>query len=355
MNIPPEILEILKQSYFENTVQAYLIALAIFFGILIITFLFKTIIIMRLKKLAKLTKSTVDDMLVEAIYKIRWPFYSVIALYVSIHSIIVSDSIMQIGNNIMMIVFVYYAVKVMQQLVNFFMYKSAMKKGELKPEDKASLNMMKSILNALIWIIAFILILSNFGINVTSLIAGLGIGGIAIAFALQNVLGDIFASFSIHLDKPFKVGDYIVIGEDSGTVMKIGLKSTRIQTLQGQELIVSNKELTEVRVHNYKIMKKRRVSFNFGVLYETPVSKLEKIPSIVKDIISKIDQAELYRAHFTDFGDFSLNYSVMYYILSKDYGLYKNIQQEINIELLKRFAKEKIEMAYPTQTVFLKK
>lgn len=355
MEIPPQVLEILKLSYFGNTVQEYAIALGVFFGILLVTFIFRTIVVFRLRRLAKKTKSNLDDMLVEAVNKIKLPFYLVIAFYVSLHSITVPERVITYGNYVVMIVFIFYAVKVLQQLVNFFVHRSAMKKGELKPEDKASLNMIKSILNALIWIISFILILSNLGIDVTSLIAGLGIGGIAIAFALQSVLEDIFASFSIHLDKPFKVGDYIEIGGDSGTVKKIGLKTTRIQTLQGQELIVSNKELTESRVNNYKRMNKRRVSFTFGVLYETPLKKLEKITSIVEEIVSNHEKVVFVRVHFIDFGDSSLNYKVVYNVMSKDYGVYLDIQQDINLELLKRFAKEKIEMAYPTRTVFLKK
>ena len=197
--------------------------------------------------------------------------------------------------------------------------------------------------------------IQNLGYNVSGLLAGVGIGGIAIAFALQNVLADVFASITIYFDKPFKVGDYIVIGADSGTVKNIGIKSTRIQTLQGQELVVSNKELTEARIHNYKKMKTRRVVFEFGVEYDTPTKKMKKIPGMLDKIFKKVDGADMERVHFKSFGDSALLYEVVYYISTKEYKIYMDIQEEMNLELKQAFEKEKISMAYPTQTLYLKK
>ncbi len=206
-----------------------------------------------------------------------------------------------------------------------------------------------------VWLVAAIIVFQNLGYNVSALVAGLGVGGIAIAFAVQNILTDIFSSFSIYFDRPFQEGDYIVVGDDSGTVKKIGIKSTRIQSLKGEELIVSNKELTETRIHNYKKMRERRISFNFGVVYETPTEKLRKIPEIVKSITDKIELVRLDRVHFDKFGDFSLSFEVVYYLNTSDYNKYMDIQQDINIDLKEAFKKEKIDFAYPTQTVFLNK
>ena len=164
-----------------------------------------------------------------------------------------------------------------------------------------------------------------------------------------------FASFSIYFDKPFQTGDFIIIGKDMGTVKHIGIKTTRIETLEGEELIVSNKELTETRIHNYRGFEKRRMSFSFGIKYETPTEKIRAIPQMVKDIMGNIELAEIYRIHFTDFGDFSLNFSAVYYIASGDFTVHKNVQHEINIALMERFEKEGIEFAYPTQTVYIRK
>ena len=217
------------------------------------------------------------------------------------------------------------------------------------------MEVLKKVVKGVLWAIAIIIVLSNFGYNVSTLAAGLGIGGIAIAFAFQAILGDIFASFSIYFDKPFKIGDFILIGNDMGTVKHIGIKTTRIQTLQGQELIVSNKELTETRVHNYKKMERRRISFTFGVEYDTKLKKLEKILEIVKEIFKKIKIADLDRVHFKQFGDFSLNFEVVYYVNKPDYLEYMDTQQEINFALKERFEKESIEFAFPTQTIYVNK
>jgi small-conductance mechanosensitive channel len=200
-----------------------------------------------------------------------------------------------------------------------------------------------------------LLILSNIGVNITSLIAGLGIGGLAIAFALQRILEDFFSSFSIYFDKPFEEGDFIIVGSDMGVVKHIGLKTTRLQTLQGQELVISNKELTDSRVNNYKKMKKRRIVFTFGVEYSTPVAKMKKINKIVEAIFKKIEGADLDRVHFKEFGDFSLNYEIVYYVKTGDYLEYMNIQQEINLTLKQQFEKENIEFAFPSQTIYMKK
>jgi len=183
----------------------------------------------------------------------------------------------------------------------------------------------------------------------------LGIGGLAIAFALQNILEDMFSSFSIYFDRPFQIDDFIVIGDDMGIVKKIGIKSTRIQTLQGEELIISNKELTGKRIRNFKKMEKRRIVFKFGVVYETSTEKLKKIPGIIKDIMDRAELAEIDRVHFKEFGDFSLNFEVIYYIKSREYIDYMNTQQEMNFAIKERFEQEGIEMAYPTQTLYVNK
>ena len=190
----------------------------------------------------------------------------------------------------------------------------------------------------------------------------LAIGGaataIVIGFALQHVLSDFFSAFSIYFDRPFEIGDYIIVGEYSGTVTKIGMKSTRVQLLQGEELVLANSELTKTSVRNFKKMKKRRISFTFGVTYDTTSKQLKKIPEIIKNIINpeKIEYIDrLDRVHFTEFGDFSLNFEVVYYVKTKDYVKYRDTQQEINFKIKEAFEKEGIEMAFPTQTIYLNK
>lgn len=216
----------------------------------------------------------------------------------------------------------------------------------------------KKIINFIIYLFALLIILYVLKIDLSGAVVGLGVGGIAIAFALQNVLGDAFSAFSIYFDKPFEIGDFIIVGDYSGTVKKIGMKSTRLQLLQGEELVLANSELTRSSVRNFKKMKKRRISFSFGVTYATPTDKLKKIPDIIRNIINsdKLEYVDnLERVHFTEFGDFSLNFDVVFYIKNKDYAKYMDTQQEINFAIKEAFEKEGIEMAFPTQTIFLNK
>ncbi|MEM2131509.1 MAG: mechanosensitive ion channel family protein, partial [Candidatus Woesearchaeota archaeon] len=222
-------------------------------------------------------------------------------------------------------------------------------------KESSLLKVMNTLFQGFVWIIAILTALSNLGVNITSLIAGLGVGGIAVAFALQRILEDIFSSFSIYFDKPFEEGDFITIDNEAGTVEHIGIKSTRIRTLQGEELVISNKEMTTARIHNYKKMSKRRAVFTFGVEYNTDVKKLKKINEIIKNIFDRLEIAELDRSHFKTFGDFSLNYEVVYYINNREIKDYLDTQEKINLMLVEAFKKEKIEFAFPTNTIILKK
>jgi hypothetical protein len=196
------------------------------------------------------------------------------------------------------------------------------------------------------------IILGVFGQNLSGIIVGFGVGGIAIALAIQNILSDALTAFSIYFDHPFEIGDFIVVGDHAGTVTKIGIISTRIQLLQGEELIISNKNLISTSVRNFKKLQRRRIVFTVKVTSETSVEKLKKIPQIIAKIIKKTELTELDRVHFRDFGDFSLDFEVVYYITTGDYNKYMDIQQQINYGILEEFDREKIEMAYPTQKIF---
>jgi small-conductance mechanosensitive channel len=211
---------------------------------------------------------------------------------------------------------------------------------------------LKKVIQLVVYSFAFLIILGVFQIDLSGVVVGLGVGGIAIALALQNILSDALSAFSIYFDRPFEIGDFIVIGDYAGTVNKIGIKSTRIQLLQGEELVISNKELTSTSVRNFKKLQKRRIAFDVKVTCDTSVKKLKKIPSIISDIINKVELAQLDRVHFREFGDFSLDFEAVYYISTGDYNKYMDIQQQINLEILEAFEKEKIEMAYPTQKIY---
>lgn len=205
-----------------------------------------------------------------------------------------------------------------------------------------------------LWSIVLLVALDNMGVNITGLVAGLGVGGIAVALALQNILSDLFAAFSIALDRPFSIGDFIIVGDLLGTVEHIGLKTTRVRSLSGEQLVFANSDLLTSRIRNFKRMADRRVVFSFGVTYETPVDKLAAIPQLVRRVVEAQAPVRFDRAHFIAFGDFALTFEVVYYVLSPEYNLYMDIQQAINLELFRRFQELEIEFAYPTQTLYLR-
>ncbi|MCF7866354.1 mechanosensitive ion channel family protein [Candidatus Woesearchaeota archaeon] len=332
--------------------EAIGIFLIIIFGVLIL----KAVIMGWLKVIAKKTKNDFDDALLDAIDEIKWPFYVLIALFSAAGYLSVNNILDKITFILTILVVVFYIGKILRVIiVHGARLLGEKNKSKDEVPDDTMAHVLSTIIQIFIWVGAILFILSNLGFNVGTALAGVGIGGIAIAFALQNVLSDIFASFSIYFDKPFKKGDYIVIGTDMGVVERIGIKSTRIKTLQGQELVVSNKELTETRVNNFKKMERRRAVFTLGVTYDTSVKKLEKIPKIIAKIFERVDNADLDRAHFKSYGDFSLNYEIVYYVNAPDYAIYMDIQQDVNLEIKRTFEKEKIEFAYPTQTLFIEK
>jgi len=350
------LLDFLNYQIGNNYGYNYLMALVSFIVFVVALLIFKGVIIHRLKKLAKKTKTDFDDNLIQYINGLRWHFYVFLSLFISLQFVTVSASIDKFLNHIFIIFVAYYSVKFLQNIFDFAADKVKQKGKKEEAEHYSSvIEVLKKVVKGVLWAVAVIVVLSNFGYNVSTLAAGLGIGGIAIAFAFQAILGDIFASFSIYFDKPFKVGDFIIIGNDMGSVKHIGIKTTRIQTLSGQELVISNKELTETRVNNYKKMERRRIAFTFGVEYDTKLKKLEKILEIVNEIFKKIKIADLDRVHFKQFGDFSLNFEVVYYVNKPDYLVYMDTQQEINFALKEGFEKEGIEFAFPTQTLFVKK
>ena len=347
-------MDILTYKFGGNLVKDYLIALAVFGVAIGVIKIFKHLIINRLKKVTAKTKTDFDDLLIRIVTGIGWPFYLMLSLYLALQFIRPTDFIQKIMRWGIVVIITYYVVRAIQRLIDYATRKVIEKRQkEEEVRDSTVIDLLGKILKITLWVVALILILSNLGYNISTLIAGLGIGGVAIAFALQNILVDIFAAFSIYFDKPFQIGDFIIVGDDLGVVKKIGIKTTRIQTLHGEELVVSNRELTETRVHNYKKMERRRIVFSFGVKYETPTEKLKKIPSIIKGIIDKTELADIDRVHFKSFGDFSLNFEVVYYLRSSDYNKYMDTQQEINLAIKGQFEKKGIEMAYPTQTVYV--
>ncbi|MFP4118395.1 MAG: mechanosensitive ion channel family protein [Candidatus Woesearchaeota archaeon] len=279
-------------------------------------------------------------------------FYLYVSLYISLQYLVLDPSIASFVNYALMVMMVFYLVRAALTFVDF----GTQKVIRRRPGGSDSIiRLMGIMIKALLWAIALITILSNMGIDVTSLVASLSIGGLAAALALQTIFHDLFAALSIYLDKPFEVGDFVIVGSQMGTIKKIGIRSTRLESLWGNEIVISNQDLTAARIDNYKRMQKRRIHFHFGVTYDTPSKKLRKIPGIVKEIFEGLKKVNLDRVHFKSFGDSSLDHEVAYYVNSADYAEYMDIQQDINLQLKERLEKEGISFAFPTRTVHLEK
>jgi small-conductance mechanosensitive channel len=339
-------------------VTKLLAALTIFFGLTFIFWLIRKVVLVRLRRLSKKTATRSDDVVIETVQGIHVVVYSVAALYISLLGFEFSEPTEKTLDVVFYVVLTWQAIHIVSQLIKYFAetkLKDEDGDGEVDPNAATAAEMITLISRIALWIFGFLFVLSNLGIEITSLIAGLGIGGIAVAFALQGILSDLFASFSLYFDKPFRIGDHIMIGTDSGGVEKIGIKTTRIRTLQGEELVVSNAELTTTRVQNFKKMERRRGSSTFGVLYETPIDKLHALKTAIPEIFATIENADLNRVFFTTFGPSSLDFEVVFYVNSREYGDFLVVQEEFNFKLLEKMHELGIEFAYPTQTIYTKK
>ena len=221
------------------------------------------------------------------------------------------------------------------------------------PESTTRIRPLRSVAIIAVWLIGVLFLLANLGFNISAIVAGLGIGGIAIALAAQTLLGDFFAYFVILFDRPFELGDFLIFGDILGSVEQIGVKTTTLRSLGGEQIILSNADLTNSRLRNYKRMQERRVVFSIDVVYDTPAEMVERVPGMLREAVEAQDNARFDRSHFASYADWSLRFEVVYYVLSPDYNLYMDIQQQINLAIFRRFESEGVSFAFPTRTIEL--
>ena len=342
--------DILKEEFLGNTCQSYLYTLVFFICGFLIVFFTKKIVMERMKNLAKKTAIKFDDFLIEISKKTIVPVLYYGVFYISIINLTLNKSMAKTINVLGTVVLTIYGIKFLLALI-IYGFESLYLKKDKSEAKKEGLRGIKTFIKIIIWSIGLIFMMDNLGFEVKTALAGLGISGIALAFASQAVLGDLFSYFAIFFDKPFEIGDFIIVGDLLGVVEKIGIKTTRISSLSGEQLVFSNTDLTNSRIRNYKRMQKRRVVFSFGVLYQTTSKQLKEIPGIVKNIIQNTENTAFDRAHFSSFGASSLDFEVVYYVMGSDYNKYMDIQQAINLDLVEELEKINVEFAYPTQTL----
>ncbi len=352
--VSTNIREALEETFFGNRVLDYAICLLVILVGIILVKIFEKIVLKKLKIWADKTETTLDDFVVSLMQTIVVPLAYLGVFYTALNTLSM-DPLLARGIDIaaMAVLMVYSArliIAIVREGLNIYLTKTG-KTESLEKSLKGILNVTKIV----IWGLAVTFFLDNLGFKVSAVIAGLGIGGIAVALAAQSVLGDLFSYFAILFDRPFEIGDFIIIGEYMGVIEHIGIKTTRIRSLGGEQLVFSNSDLTNSRVRNYKRMEKRRIVFNLGVTYQTSLEKLKDISGIIEKVIKDTPDTIFDRAHFKNYGDFSLIFEIVYYVMSRDYNKYMDIQQKINFAIKEEFENRKIDFAYPTQTLFLNK
>jgi small-conductance mechanosensitive channel len=345
----------LDESYWGNIGQQWLLAGLIVIVTYVVLTLIKRFLVRRFRALAKRTKTDIDDLVVDLVRRTRFFVLVLIALYVGTLALVLPPDLKKLMGTVTTLVMLLQAAIWGNGILMYLINRATREKMAEDAAGATTISALGFLSKLVLWSVVMLLALDNLGFNITALVAGLGIGGIAVALAVQNVLGDLFASLSIILDKPFVIGDFIIVDEYLGTVEHVGLKTTRIRSLSGEQIVFSNNDLLSSRVRNYKKMFQRRILFEIGVTYQTPADKLETIGGMIREVIEAQADTRFDRSHFKSYGDFSLNFETVYYMLKPDYTLYMDTQERINLGLLRRFEKEGIEFAYPTQTLFVEK
>ena len=353
--IENELLGILDYQLLDNSVQNWLFALTVAAIALVVLYVIKRLSMSRLTSLARQTENKWDDAAADMLSRTRSPFIFIIALFMGSLFLSLANEYRQIAYSIAAIALLVQGGLWLNGLLMFWLRKDHEHRRKTDPASVAAVSAMGFVGRLVLWAVVLLLVLENLGVDVTALVAGLGVGGIAVALAVQNILGDLLASLSIVLDKPFTIGDFLVIDDYLGSVEHIGLKTTRLRSLSGEQLVFSNADLLSSRIKNYGRMYERRVAFNIGVTYQTPHEKLRRIPDIIRTAIEAQEPVRFDRSHFRSYEDFSLVFETVFYVLKADYNIYMDIQQAINLQIHARFEQEGIEFAYPTQTVFIER
>ena len=345
----------LTSTFYANEIWRWFLTLAVILFVGFVLRVAMRALVRRLRRYAAKTPGRFDDLVVELLAKTKFLFALVVSLYAGSLILVLPELADRILRVIFIIALLLQAGYWGDGIVTFWIRRSVRRKLDSDPSAATSLAAFGFIAKVGIWTIIVLVGLDNLGVNITGLVTGLGISGIAVALAVQSILKDLFASLSIIVDKPFVIGDFIIVGDQTGTVERIGLKTTRVRSLSGEQIIFSNSDLLESRVRNYKRMFERRIAFGFGVTYETPTDALEAIPETVRGIVEAQPDVRFDRCHFKSFGDFSLDFETVYYVLVSDYNVYMDRQEAINLALMRAFEERGIEFAYPTQTLHVRR
>jgi small-conductance mechanosensitive channel len=338
--------------YFGNTVLDYIIALSIIAVGLILVRMVRNIFIRRITAWAEKTETRADDFVIRGVERFGVPALYYFILYNGISYLSLSLKAQRVLEVATSVVVTFLILRLLSSTI-LVLLQNHIRKQEHGEEKINQLGGLMIVINIVIWILGLVFLIDNLGYDVTTIVTGLGIGGIAVALAAQNILGDLFNYFVIFFDRPFEVGDFIIVDDKMGSVEYIGIKTTRIRSLSGEQLIIGNSNLTSSRIHNFKRLNKRRVVFTIDVEYGTPLEKIKLIPGMLRSIVEQQSNITFDRAHFARYNDWSLRFEVVYLVVTPDYNTFMDIQQQINFQIYEEFNRQGIGFAYPTSNVLL--
>ncbi len=343
----------LEQELLGNPIWRWIAAPLIAALIMVLLRLLRSVLVARIRRMAGRTVNQIDDLVVDVLDSTRPLLMLPVAIYAGSLILTLDETISSLLRTLAIIALLIQAGLWLVRLLSFALG-AYVRRSSDDASSESAIRTLSFLTRLVVWSVIGVLVLDNIpGVEVSSLIAGLGITGIAVALAVQNILGDLFASLSILLDRPFVIGDSIRVDEMQGTVEHIGLKTTRVRSINGEELVFANSDLLSSRIRNFKRMDERFVIFTIGVLYETPPEKLERIPVIVQEIIDSVEGVRFARAHLVGFGASSLDFEIAYHVLAPEYATHLDARHAISLALLRRFQQEGIEFAYPTQVLYL--
>lgn len=343
----------LDAEYFGNSARAWATALIIALVVALGLRALVAVLVRRLTRLTSRTSNDLDDIVVAMLASTKLYFVGFLGIWAGTRGLILPAQLTTVLRFVTVFVVVFQVAAWANVGITAFIRGRIRKTIEADPAEATTLAALSFIIRLALWAVLLLAGLSNLDIEIGPLLTGLGVGGIAVALAVQNILGDLFASLSIVLDKPFVLGDFIVVGDQAGTIEHIGLKTTRVRSLSGEQLIFANSDLLSSRIRNFKRMAERRIPFSIGVTYQTQGSTLERIPGILREAVERQGNTRFDRSHLKEFGDFAITFETVYFVTDPDYNLYMNVQHDINLEIHRRFQEEGVDFAYPTQTVFL--
>lgn len=342
-----------QYQFWGNTVLAYTIAAGSIFLAWLIIRLLKGKVLKKVMEYTSKTESRYDDIIFSTIQKFILPWIYIFVNYQILQQLHWSAKWERILHVAMAVVTTYFFVRIVNHVLTLLLTGIMRRRNETEYRMKQMRGALL-VLKVIVWAVAIVFLIDNLGYNVTTMIAGLGVGGIAIALAAQTILGDLFGYFVIFFDKPFEIGDYVMWGDKSGNIEYIGIKTTRIRSLGGEQLVVTNSDLTKQALSNFKSLQQRREVLKIGITYDTPLEMLKEIPGMIREIIESKPRTKFDRAHMAALADSSINFEVVYLILTTDFNEYMDTRQAVLLDILSKFRETKVNFAYPTQTLYYK-